>query len=94
MCAVVAERLVERLAEHRPQRPQVAVPDVQGQVAARGRSVERADEEPERLAREAAGRARVGDAPGRRALDLRERRAAVGDDPHADAVAGEQVRLR
>jgi hypothetical protein len=91
---VVAERLVERLAEHRPERPQVPVPDVQGQVAARGRGVERAGEEPERLAREPSGRAGVGHAPGGRGLDLGERRAACGDNPHAHTVAGEQVRLR
>jgi hypothetical protein len=69
---VVTERLVERLAEHCPKRPQVPIGDVQRQVSARCRCVERAAEEPERLGGEAPGGARVGDAARGGRLDLRE----------------------
>ena len=65
-------RFVERLAEHCPKRPQVPIGDVQRQVSARCRCVERAAEEPERLGGEAPGGARVCDAARGRRLDLRE----------------------
>ena len=89
----VAERLVERLAEHRPESAQVAVRDVERDVPACGRGVELADEQPERLGRIALVRAAVGDTPGRSGLDVGERRGARSLDLDGDLVALDEVRL-
>jgi hypothetical protein len=90
---VVRESLVERLAEHRAQRPQVAVADVEREVPAGSRPVQRADEEPERAARVAVVGPAVGDAPGRGRLDLPERGVPSRADADGDEVAGDEARL-
>src|SRR6185437_5682779 len=83
----VAERLVLRLAKHLAQRQPVTALDMNRYLAVRRRRVEAADEEPQRPAGVARGRATIGHPCCRRRGDLRERRAAGRLNPNADGVA-------
>src|SRR6185436_18634545 len=78
--SAVAERLVLRLAEHLAQREPVTALDVNRELAVRSRSVEAADEEPERPARMARRRAAIGNSRSGRRADLGERGVARRPD--------------
>ena len=87
---VVGERLVERLAEHRAERPPVAARHMQRDVATRLRAGDGADVEPQRQRRVGLMNAVADDAGGLR-LEIGQRRAGAVTHVDVDPVARLQV---
>src|SRR5205814_4084973 len=90
----IAERLVERLAEHLAEPEPVPALDVDRDLAVRRGRVERSDEQPQRPVSKPGRRPAIGNAPGRGCCDLGERRTARSSYVDADCVADDEVRLR